>query len=129
MLNRGAEHEHLEEVIAFIERRCSRKIIRHWKVRRVRIRKAEAEEQRRLRAIAKEKARQESALHVDVDDDVGVDVDVDVDVDEEEDEDDANSDAAPVSPVRAQPDDGSEMSDEEEVGASPSDARVGANLR
>lgn len=78
------------------------------------MRKARAEEARRQRALAKEKARQESrqqaVLRVDVDDE------------------DGNSDAAPVSPVRTQPDDESDMS-EDDVQPSPSDARVGANLR
>ncbi|CAB1098436.1 unnamed protein product [Ectocarpus sp. CCAP 1310/34] len=120
---RGAEHEHLEEVMAFYERRSSRKIIRHWRVRRARIRKAEAEAARRERAAAREKARQESALRVVVDDD----------------EDDRSSDAAPVSPIRAEMDKDDEEEDEEEEEeeelpywqggqASPSDARVGANL-
>lgn len=102
--------------MAFYERRSSRKIIRHWRARRARIRKAEAEAQRRARAAAKEKARQESALHVVVDDDG-----------------DRNSDAAPVSPIRTQMDEEDEEEVEEvsdEQGqASPSDARVGANLR
>ena len=86
------------------------------------IRKTEAEEARRKRALAKEKAREEATLRVDVGDD------------------DANSDAAPVSPVRTAPDDESDMSEEEEeddededeeqsAKASPNDARVGANLR
>lgn len=95
--------------MAFFERRCSRKIIRHWRARRVRMRKAQAAEQRRLRALAKEKARQEQELHVDVV------------------TDDPQSEAAAVSPVRTQLDDESDMSEEEPV-ASPSDARVGANL-
>ena len=112
--NRGAEHEHLEAVMAFYERRSSRKIIRYWRARRARIRKAEAEAQRRARAAAKEKARQESALHVSVDDD----------------DDDRNSDAAPVSPIRTQMDEEEEEEVSDEQGqASPSDARVGANLR
>lgn len=102
--------------MAFYERRSSRKIIRYWRVRRARIRKAEAEAQRRARAAAKEKARQQSQLHVVVDDDV----------------EDRSSDAAPVSPIRAPMDDEEEEEEavsDERAPASPSDARVGANLR
>ena len=65
---RGEEHEHLEAVMAFYERRSSLKIIRHWRGRRARLRKAQADEQRRERAAAKEKARQEAVLHVNVED-------------------------------------------------------------
>lgn len=117
-VHRGEEHEHLESIMAFYERRSSRKIIRHWRGRRARIKRAEAEEARRQRALAKEKARQESVLRVDVD------------------EEDGNSDAAPVSPVRTQPDDEDEEEEEEEesdisdegVERLQDDARVGANL-
>lgn len=114
--------------MAFYERRSSLKIIRHWRGRRARLRKAQADELRRERAAAKEKARQEAVLHVSV-------------------EDDHPSDSAAVSPVpnkRAQEvgdegveesEDEEELEDEEEEvedeeqSASPSDARVGANLR
>eukprot|EP00904_Undaria_pinnatifida_P002600 jgi/Undpi1/12340/HiC_scaffold_5.g02016.m1 len=125
---RGEEHEHLEAVMAFYERRSSRKIIRHWRARRARLRKAQADELRRERAAAKEKARQEAVLHVSIG------------------EDDP-SDSAAVSPVpnKREIEEGGggvedleeeDIDDEEEVEepdkepgpASPSDARVGANL-
>eukprot|EP00752_Nemacystus_decipiens_P009888 g8821.t1 len=110
---RGAEHEHLEAVMAFYERRSSRKIIRHWRARRARIRKAEAEAQRRARAAAREMARKESQLHVSVEDDI----------------EDPSSGSATVSPIRTQRDDDEEEEVSDEQGqASPSDARVGANL-
>lgn len=122
--NRGAEHEHLEEVMAFYERRSSRWIIRYWRARRARIRKAEAEALRRERAAAKEKARQEAVLHVSVGDD-----DEEEEEEEEEEVEDRSSDAAPVSPIRTQIDEDEEDMSDEPGPASPSDARVGANLR
>ncbi len=103
--------------MAFYERRSSRKIIRHWRVRRARIKKAEADAARRARKEkadkAREQAREQAQLHVSVDDD-----------------DDVESDAAPVSPIITQGDDEEDEADlsDEQGQASPSDARVGANL-
>ena len=112
--------------MAFYERRSSLKIIRHWRGRRARLRKAQADELRRERAAAKEKARQEAVLHVSI-------------------EDDRPSDSAAVSPVpnkreeerdedveelgEEDEEEDEEEAEEEQGPASPSDARVGANLR
>lgn len=130
--NRGEEHEHLEAVMAFFERRSSRKLVRYWRARRTRLRKLEVEEAKRQRAAAKEKARQEALLRVVVD------------------QEDKNSDAAAISPIRTEQldeeieilsdeevleiEEGEEESrevseDQPSVGQpSPSHAGVGANL-
>ncbi|CAM9439674.1 unnamed protein product [Ascophyllum nodosum] len=131
---RGEQHEFLEAIMAFYELRNTRKIIRQWRALQAMRKKAEQEEARQARALAKENQRAQAlAKENEQANDAALSIEVDVDVveEEEEEEEDPTSDAVPVSPVpspiRSQPDDQSDIT-VDDAQASPSDARVGANL-
>ena len=118
--------------MAFYELRNTRKIIRQWRALQAMRKKAEQEEARQARALAKENQRAQAlAKENEQANDAALSIEVDVDVVEEEEEEDPTSDAVPVSPVpspiRSQPDDQSDIT-VDDAQASPSDARVGANL-